>query len=210
MKLQQERMTEGEISNQDELGGPALCCLEAVSRPRPRAATPASATLLQRLFAAPRLPPCESAAFSCAVRATCSRSTRRRAYVENKADVAGQRGPIDSRWLAEAWSSLSHELEASAEPPGRSLCRLVSSIAVRLLRCGRLLRCRRGVGHLGVLAVEASAAAAPRAKRLLDLDRRRLSARPYARRSVSSRSVSVLVLPCTSFLWVGFVCRNPI
>tara|TARA_B100000795_G_C22669734_1_gene387455 strand:- start:381 stop:608 length:228 start_codon:yes stop_codon:yes gene_type:complete len=35
------------------------------------------------------------AAFSCAVRAARSRSTRLRAYVENKTDVAGQCGPSD-------------------------------------------------------------------------------------------------------------------
>ena len=89
------------------------------------------------------------------------------------------------------------------------MCHIVSTIAVRLLRCGRLLRCRRGVCHLGVLAVEAGAAAAAGAKHLLDLDGRRLSARPCARRSVSSRSMPILMLSCTSF-WVELVCGNPI
>eukprot|EP00964_Phaeocystis_antarctica_P075183 scaffold46362_cov68-Phaeocystis_antarctica.AAC.4 len=32
-------------------------------------------------------------------------------------------------WLAEAWGSLSHDLGASGEPPGRSLCHLISGIA---------------------------------------------------------------------------------
>ena len=159
---------------------------------------------------APRVPPCWPHS-----RARCARRARARPAGAPMSKtrpmwLASAAQAADWRWLAEAWSSLSHDLEASGDPPGRSLCHLVSSIAVRLLRCGRLLRCRRGVGHLGVLAVKTSTAAAPRAKRLLDLDGRRLSARPYARRSVSSRSVSVLVLPCTSFLWVGFVCGNPI
>ena len=91
----------------------------------------------------------------------------------------------------------------------KPVCHIVSTIAVRLLRCGRLLRCRRGVCHLGVLAVETGAAAAAGAEHLLDLDGRRLSARPCARRSVSSRSVPILVLSCTSF-WVELVCGNPI
>mmetsp|Transcript_30784 Transcript_30784/g.78573 ORF Transcript_30784/g.78573 Transcript_30784/m.78573 type:complete len:295 (-) Transcript_30784:141-1025(-) len=86
---------------------------------------------------------------------------------------------------------------------------LALDLPARLLRCGRLLRCHRGVCQLGVLAVETGAAAAAGAEHLLDLDGRRLSARPRARRSVSSRSVPILVLSCTSFC-VELVCGNPI